>query len=273
MTEAISSTSINSLRRPVPSHLVRLIDRWIFVFSTSLIVVIALIGFIPDSLDMLAAVRAHVVPGLPPVLHVHAVLMGSWLLLLLTQSVLVAIGRTAFHRQLGLISVIFVPAIVLAGIVLVPTMYRLVWNVVHNAPPALAAQLKDQVPLAGNILLGQIRVGIVFPLLVSLALLSRGSDSETHKRLMILATLAPLPAAIDRMHWLPNTFPASPIADDFYPLLVILPLILWDLFRLRRVPRAYWIWLCVNAPFAVGVNLLWNDPRWLAFVPKLMGVA
>ena len=38
---------------------------------------------------------------------------------------------------------------------------------------------------------------VLFVTFVSWALLVRRRDSETHKRLLILATLLPLPAAID----------------------------------------------------------------------------
>lgn len=60
------------------------IDRWIFVFTAVWFIAIVLVGFIPDSLMKVAAVQAAQRPPFPTVLHVHAVLMGSFLLLLLT---------------------------------------------------------------------------------------------------------------------------------------------------------------------------------------------
>ena len=60
-----------------------------------LFILTALAGFIPDSIDVLRAVKAGERPALPPILHVHAILMASWLLLLLAQTSLVALGRGA----------------------------------------------------------------------------------------------------------------------------------------------------------------------------------
>ena len=51
---------------------------------------------------MLADVEAGERPPLPPVLHVHAVLMGTYLLLRLAQTTLAATGRQAWHQRLGL---------------------------------------------------------------------------------------------------------------------------------------------------------------------------
>ena len=70
-------------------------DRWIFVFMAALFFVTALAGFIPDSLMKIAAVKAGERAPFPLVLHVHAVLMGAWLSLLLAQTTLMATGNAA----------------------------------------------------------------------------------------------------------------------------------------------------------------------------------
>ena len=74
------------------------LDRWIFVATAILYIVIVLVGFIPDSLIKIEMVRAGLRAPFPPILHAHAVLMGSFLLFLLAQTWLVATGRTARHR-------------------------------------------------------------------------------------------------------------------------------------------------------------------------------
>ncbi len=51
-------------------------------------------------------------------------------------------------------------------------------------------------PLVMNIMLIQIRAGIVFAVLVAIALAARKADPEVHKRLLFLATAAPLPALL-----------------------------------------------------------------------------
>src|SRR5438094_5053250 len=69
------------------------IDRWIYVFTAASFIAIVLAGFIPDSIGKVAAVQAGERPPFPLVLHFHAVLMGSFLLLLLAQTTLAATGR------------------------------------------------------------------------------------------------------------------------------------------------------------------------------------
>jgi hypothetical protein len=250
------------------------IDRWIYVFMAGLFLATTLVGFIPDSIEMLAVVRAGQRPPLPAVLHVHAVLMGLWLLLLLAQTSLMATGRRASHQKLGIVSFALMPAMVVTGLVLVPTMLRQIWSVDTSVlPPPVAADIAQTKIIVTNIMLFQIRVGFVFPLLVVWALMVRRKDPETHKRLMILASVLPLPAAIDRIPWLPTTLPESPFAVDVYMLLFILPMLIVDVVRLRRVPRAYLIWAGVGLPFAIALNVLWGTPWWLATGPKLVGLS
>lgn len=81
-----------------------------------------------------------------------------------------------------------------------------------------------------------------------------------------------LPAAIDRMTWLPTTMPGSPVAPDLYTLAAIAPMFLWDVLRNRSVHRAYWIWLAVCLPFVILVNGLWDTDWWHATAKQIMGV-
>ena len=79
------------------------VDRWIFVFMAVWFIAITLTGFIPDSLMKVEMVKAGLRPPFPIVLHMHAVVMGSFLLVLLAQTWLMATGRRAYHMQLGLL--------------------------------------------------------------------------------------------------------------------------------------------------------------------------
>src|SRR5258708_24254361 len=108
------------------------IDRWIFVFMAGWFIVITLTGFIPDSLTKIAAVQAGERPPFPSVLHLHAVLMGSFLLLVLAQTTLMATGRFELHRRLGIAAFVLAPSLVLVGIVLVPTTFPQTRNALHT---------------------------------------------------------------------------------------------------------------------------------------------
>lgn len=248
------------------------LDRWIYVIMAVLFIVVTLVGFIPDSLGKIAAVRAGQRAPFPLVLHLHAVLMGSFLLLLLAQTWLVATGRCERHMRLGRLGMVLAPALVVVGLVLVPTTYHGVWNGAQAAPPAAQAGMRQLLSTLENIMLMQLRVGLLFPLLLGIGLAARGSNAGLHKRMMILAPAMALPAAIDRMTWLPTTFPASPTATDLYTLLIVSPLFVWDVLRNRAVHPAYLMWLGVALPVTLAVHLLWDTAWWHATARHLMGV-
>jgi hypothetical protein len=258
--------------RPYESPLASAIDRWIYVFMAGAFIAITLAGFVPDSLTKAAAVAAGQRPPFPFILHLHAMLMGAFLLLLLAQTVLAATGRQAHHQRLGIASVVLVPALVVVGFLLVPTMYQLFQGAAQSAPPEAQMVLRQGLRAFDNIILMQIRVGILFPLFIAIALMARKTDSGLHKRMMFLATALALPAAFNRIEWLPQTYPGSPLSAHLYILLAVSPMILWDLVRSRRLHKAYVIWLSVLVPSAILIHGLWGTAWWHATAPRLVGL-
>jgi hypothetical protein len=196
--------------------------------------------------------------------------MGSWILLLLTQASLVATKHGAIHKKLGLASIVLAPAMVVTGFVLVPSNFAIVWALNPEIVPAQV--IADTKVFISNIALIQIRVGILFAIMVGLAFYYRKIDSGTHKRLMILATVLPIPAALDRITWLPNTMPGSPLAPDLYVLLLIFPMLAYDLAKRNGIPKAYAIWITGFLPTSIIVNLLWSSTWWLSTAPRIMGM-
>ncbi|MFO1392860.1 MAG: hypothetical protein U1F09_03730 [Steroidobacteraceae bacterium] len=259
-------------RAPSGKSFAQAIDRWIYVFMAASFVAYTLAGFIPDSMAKLAAVHAGQRAPFPPVLHVHAVLMGTFLMLLLAQSTLGATGRLRYHRALGIAAFVLGPALVIAGLVLVPTMYHQVWDAAQSAPPEIRPGIEQGLRVIDDIMLLQIRVGVLFPIFLAIALAARKSDPGLHKRMMFLAVAIALPAAFDRISWLPNSMPGSALTDELYTILAIAPMFAWDLLRMRTVHRAYVIWALVSLPFAVLVHTLWDSEWWHATARHLVGV-
>jgi len=249
------------------------VDRWIYVFTAASFIVIVLAGFVPSSIEKAAAVQAGARPPFPLVMHVHALLMGTFLLLLLAQTALVATGRCAQHMRLGLVSMALVPAIVVVGFLLARGNYHGMWAASQAAPPQARAELMGVIGILDNILLLQLRIGILFPIFIWIGLRARRGEPGLHKRMMILATAVALPAGIDRIPWLPSTMPLSPLAPDLYTLVAISPMLAWDLLRNRFVHRAYWMWLGLFLPFAVVVHSLWDTAWWHGAAKVVMGIA
>ena len=248
------------------------VDRWIFVFMAAWFIAIVLAGFIPDSMMKVALVRAGERPPFPAVLHVHAVLMGSFLLLLLTQTVMMATGRKALHMQTGLLGMALAAALVVVGAILAPTMYHQLWDSAHSGAPGAMEKFGPGLPIWENILLVQIRIGVLFAAFMAIAFKARANEAGMHKRMMFLATVMALPAGIDRIPWLPHTMPVSPLSIDLYTVAAITPMLAWDVIRNRRVHKAYWIWLPVFAFVVTVVNLVWDKPWWHATAKAIMRV-
>lgn len=258
---------------PGDTGLTAFIDRWIYVFTAATIFVVVLVGFIPDSFRRIAAVEAGAMPPFPPILHVHAVLMGAWISLLLVQATLMASGRRNWHMQLGITSMVLAPAILVAGFLLVPVRRAQLAEMIANAPPEIALKLQTElVPFVNNIMLLQIRAGILFAIIAGLAIWFRRKDSGMHKRLMLLATLVPIPAALNRMQFLPQTLPDSPLSGELYAIAVIAPMFFWDLFRLGRIHTAYLIWIGLTLPAAILMFAMWDTPGWQAWASRIGGL-
>lgn len=246
------------------------VDRWIWVFMAAFFIAVTLAGFIPDAIMKVGMVQAGARPPFPPVLHVHAVLMGAFLLVLLAQAWLMATGRRDRHMLLGRAAFLLVPAIVVVGFILVPTIYQQVWHGAQAAPPPVREKLGQTLLFLDNIALLQLSAGILFPVCIWLALRARRTDPGFHKRMMFLAVAVPLSAGIDRIPWLPSTTPASPLSTELYVLLAVSPIFLWDVVRHRTVHRAGLVWLGLFLPFAIATYVLWDTQGLHAMVPRIL---
>ena len=122
-------------------------------------------------------------PALTPLLVLHGVIFSSWIVLFVAQTALVATKRTSVHRRLG-----WVGAGLAALMVVVGALTGIVRAKVAETPPGLPQLAFLTVPL-GDV--------FVFGCLAGAAVYYR-RRLDVHKRLMMIATLAVLPAAFAR---------------------------------------------------------------------------
>jgi hypothetical protein len=193
-------------------------------------------------------------PQLTPLLHLHGLIFTSWIVLLLTQTVLVAAKRTAVHRRLG-----WAGAALALLMILVGTTTALVRAKVIEVPPGSPSPLAFLTIPLGDML--------VFALLIGAGFYYRRRP-DVHKRLMLLATIAILPAAVAR---LPFDFiqQVGPLAFFGLPDLFVLVLLLYDLGTRGRPHRAT-VWggllLIVSHPLRLVVG---GTQAWLSFATWL----
>ena len=222
-----------------------------------LFVLVAFAGFAPRSVAIVSGTMAS-----PPlVVHLHAAVMSSWCALLAVQATLSLTGRMDLHRKWGMASLGVAPLVLI--MLFAVTIVR--QNDAFGTPGG---------PIVNNILFLQIRSIVLFPTFFIWAMLTRRTDPQMHKRMMLLATLMLLDAGIARMNWLPyNAFPKSYLAVHLYLLLLLVPALIYDLIRQHRVHRA-WVWgLALTLPWVVATEFVWGTEWWRTFGPKLVGAS
>lgn len=199
--------------------------RGFFVAIASVLVVIVAVGFAP-SFYLKTYFHALGSGDRPIPMHVilHGVLLTSWYVLFLVQTILVASRRVAVHRLLGRVGAGVAVAVVTASMLVV----------VRLASRAVARGVPERVAL---IVTGDTCLLILFGLFV-LAGISYRQRPDVHKRLMLLASITIVAPALAR--W--------PGAEALVPISVIVPqlgliaaLIVYDLVLRRRVhPATGW---------------------------------
>lgn len=189
-------------------------------------------------------------------LELHGAIMTTWFTIFLVQTRLVATGRTRIHRRLGVFGAI------VAGLVLVVgTTTAIVGAKLGHAPPGAPPPLVFLVVPLGDM--------VAFAGLAGTGLLLRRRP-ETHKRLMLLATLGILTAAIARI-------PIDALQSAGLPAFFLVTDVLvigfaaYDTLRNRRLHPAFgwgaaYIVLTQVVRFAIA-----GTPQWLAFARWLTG--
>lgn len=187
-----------------------------------------------------------------PLIHVHGAVFGVWMLLFIAQTLLVALGRTRRHRQVGVAGVFFAALMLVVGTV----------TGVIAARHGYGGPYPDGVNPLSFLLYAPIRDMLVFGTLTGLAIVLR-RDVETHKRLMVMATLGGLaPAGFVR------------IAGEGIGIGAILVLLsagpVYDWLTQRRVYGAY-IWgIAVTLLSSAVFSRLAETAAWQSFARTLV---
>jgi len=155
-------------------------------------------------------------------LILHGVVFSSWIVLLVTQTTLVATKRMRTHMRLGIAGGLLASLMILIG-----TVTAIVRAKGPSPVPGVNPLSFLTIPL-GDML--------VFASLVGAAFYFR-RRADTHKRLMLLATIAILPAAVAR---LPFAFiqQYGPLAFFGLSDLFIVPCLIYDIVMRGRPHRA-----------------------------------
>jgi len=187
----------------------------------------------------------------------HGAVFTAWFVLLVVQAALVSARRTALHRRLGVYGGVLALAMVVLGTVGALIAARRPTGFVGIEIPPLQFLV---IPL-GDMLL--------FALLVGLALAWR-RDLQSHKRLMLVASIAIITAAIAR--WPFAIMSAGPPAFFGFTDLFLVPIAAWDLFTRRRLhPVTLWggLLLIASQPLRLWFS---GTAAWMGFALWAVGL-
>jgi hypothetical protein len=192
-----------------------------------------------------------------PWFYVHGAVFLVWIALFVAQTSLMTAGNVRLHRRLGTAGFVIVPLMVLLGTIGSLVAARRPGGFIDVPVPSLQFLAKPLIDMAW------------FGVLAALAL-ARRNDLQTHKRLMLLANIVLLEAAIVR--WPFDLVTSGPDVAFWLKTLFIIPLVIWDFVSRGRVhPATLWGGLFVIAA-APLYNLISGTGAWLAFAQWAVGL-
>jgi FtsH-binding integral membrane protein len=182
------------------------------------------------------------------IIHVHGALFSSWILFLVAQTTLVASGRTGVHRRIGIAGFLLACLMVVVG----------VWAATNSlgrggGPPGIDPKTFYIIPMTDM---------LIFGLLVFFAYRAR-FDSAAHKRIIMVATVALMIAAIAR--WPLPAVQRNPLRAALLSYVFLLMIMAYDLWSTHKIHRAT-IWASVFLIFVQQIRFpIAQTAAWHAF--------
>ncbi len=200
--------------RPLPG---RRYDHYFFLVMAWLILLTVFIGFAPTYF-LAGGFRAHL-PS--PFIHFHAAAFSSWVLLLVAQTSLVSAHRVDIHRRLGVLGFCLACLMVFLGLLAATNSLQR-----NSHPPGIDPKTFYMIPVSDM---------FNFSILVFFAFRLR-KDSPAHKRLILIATVALVTAALVRFH-IPFLF-LNPLRATFSSYVFLVALAVYDLWSTHKLHAA-----------------------------------
>ena len=202
----------------------------------------------------LAGVFQAPLPSL--IIHLHGAAFSCWVLLLVTQASLVSAGRVDIHRRLGIAGFLLACLMVTLGVLAATDSL-----VRHGGLPSLDPKLFYVIPMTDM---------LIFATLVFFAFRAR-SNPPAHKRLILVATIALLIAAIAR--WPLAAVQRNPIRAALLTYIFLLILTGYDIWSTRKVHRAT-LWAGAFLIFVQQIRIpIGKTAAWQAFATWAQSLA
>ena len=204
-------------------------ERFFFFYSLTLFLIVLI--FFP----LHALINSDYLPPVRPLLHVHAIALGSWYALIVVQTGLIGTGRAGLHMTLGKASLVLVAIMLPLG----------VWVSYENMVRTGAPQI---------FLVNSVNVA-VFAIYYAMAMVWRKTGA-LHKRFMMLASLSLMLPALARVTYVLHLDPYAAL-PMWLVLLFALPA--YDLIRERKIKTASMVGLILSVAY-IGVLMSIGPP-------------
>lgn len=235
----------------------RLNTERLFFASVGLAVLAAmLIGFAPSYFLRGVVTPPHPFEPLTPLVHLHALVFASWVLLFVAQTSLVAAGRVDLHRKLGLLGFGLIALMIPLGLAV--AIYGIGRPL--TAPPGIDPRSWAATPLLDI---------PVFGGLIVAGLLNRRRP-QVHKRLMLIAMIDMLQPTLARAF----IWAGWPVPAVFAVMVALLALLMaWDVRTRGRVMGATAIGSAAVVTRLIGTPIVWTTPAWMSLAGWLHSLA
>jgi len=140
---------------------------------------------------------------LPPVVHLHGLFFFSWIVLLVTQSVLINVRNVPLHRSLGTLGIG-----IGTGVILVGTLITLL---------SVRASVTAPSPDNNNLTYLSVTAIVSFAVLFVLAI-RNVRKPDNHKRLILFATINLLPPGVNRLYMVSLDLTQLPLLATYLTL-------------------------------------------------------
>ena len=189
------------------------------------------------------------------IIHLHGAAFTGWILLLVTQTSLVSAGRVHIHRRLGIAGFLWACLMVILGVLAATDSLAR-----NSGPPGRDPKFFYIITLTDM---------LIFATLIFLAFRFRSSPA-THKRLILVGTVALMIAAIAR--W-PIWNHRDPITAALTSYIFLLILLTYDLWSTRKVHRAT-IWAGTFLIFIQQIRIpVGKTAAWHSFATWVQSLA
>lgn len=231
-------------------------ERLFFGGMGVLVLALVFVGFAPSFY-----LRTQVAPWNPlgpisPLVIVHGILFSLWVVFYIIQAGLISARRHKWHMTFGTASMLLAVAMVVSGLLVATQMAA-----AGRGPPGIHPMSWIWISLFDLIL---------FTGLVTAGYRAR-KKPQVHKRLMLLATLLMLGAAIGRLPIFPPGFLYGE-GNTIVSLALMLPLVIWDLRTRGRIMRVTAIGIgAIVAAHAIRV-LCWDTDVARSVGERLVGL-